>query len=1738
MGIENRPYIGTFQLANTELVQHTPDALVYLNGDTSVPGCPKCNGKIDIQKFITEVSVDAGTTPASASATFTLSIPLHHNDSFARDAKFLLRPGLEVHIYERGYFPVKGLYSNLGQPTNFQGSIGTEAPPVMEGTKTESRAAVSEIGDVVIEDRKHLFPGLSDRRTPATQIAIHETVTGTIAQTEDALTSQNLSTHYVVGPDGEVVQWSDNGKLAQHLRGANARSIGIEIVNHYHGRKADRAPKGSQVISAIWAEGGSYIAPPERQLDAVWRLTNKVSQDTDVPMSYPGDVDGKFVLGELTDTQSRQNGVIAHQQVGDHEDGAFPTLYMAIRSRGYTSEEAYASAIELASSGQNQVSLPEPKVENISVPTLIEPPAPVTRPTNQGEKSGQFDPSLLEQAGLSGSGIEDLLAYPYYHVFHGVVISVAHSYSGGVNQVTVQCASMLHFWQFQPVSTNASVFGARPVNSGLKVSYRGHNLTGMHPYEIMYTLHHDTVGSTGGVGYALSQKTNQTAVSPVSGESLRSLHIQYWEQRFAERQIRLRLHGAAGELFSAAQAAYLSRTTSKKLMRLVRQAHAHPETFRPEGRRIFSRSRSMALFNRKIADALTISAAVGGGLPGADAPQAEIVLSEIQPFVNNLSNYGQLNLFESSYESKLDVAQKVMEVTGFEFYQDVDGDFVFKPPMFNLDTSSSRTYRIEDIDIISINFDEKEPQVTYMTGKNAHFKDLAVGGLDNEWGHRADYVDYRLVAQYGWRPGSFETSYLNNPAALFYSGMNRMDLLNAPSLSASVTIPQRPELRPGYPVYIAYLDCFYYCGTFAHSHSVGGQSTTTLQLVGKRSKFYAPGMRGSKGIEAIDLSDTLLPERPLEVLDNAGVPRLAGFPNVVMALDPKEVNPFFFVVGSDLERLDDPDVLNGLLKKAVLLHILEREEGSNKFLMTVGGSQGEQGTKSKTIQFTFQGADFQETYKNTKRKARDRVKPSATVDILKAAGEYVKRQVAQNKAQADSRDRLATLNTKIATLSRKLAQLNPTESASEVTATKAQIKQETAARDALTAQFEESRRSFDLSVRNEVKDGIGYLLDLIEDLGDAYGASRRGTGLDFVNLEATHNLLDLLSSKKATFGIQQPGRYRYYSASHPDRLQQGQLIADQKPKKPGEEKGSTFKNPVLDEDHRGRKVRGFVPSSQIRPPVGAKHPEAQFGDIEPEWGIQVLTGKKAKPRGEVIPTSDIKELVFASHKVVSPGKRTSVTRKAQVSGLGKTLSSKLRRSANLSAANISPALASTITQVYYGGGEPYLWWGRNAAKAVVALRSAVEHAARLPRGDLSSTVPAFPALVFPSSVKIRGTSVSTTAGAGTFRIEGSTGGDLTIIGKDGSATEKWSVEDFFNHAGPSVAHSFFRQLDRGVKAWYQLMVKAGFKKDEAAVLLSAFTKALSSGFGVRIRSKASTKTIKNDPKTTFIQSPVFPVSDDQGYEVFGAYRYGRGVDIEPKGVFDVLHKQDPFQLLDRETVEDLIDVIINRQGIPKRVASGKRRGGRAKTSTSKQSLTQSFNDVEKRVLEQLRKNLTDKQILDLGLAELTEDPTQLTLSLVNWFADQSKDGIQKLPINNAAFSLAELNPTRGTGVCSCKVAEADVLLESLANAEFLKVQTPGGVAPHGYVSGEDETGMTGWLTTVNAEASVSWKQSQDALRGKVLDRQPKTSLIGSFQDFKEAESQAFASASDRVKKATESWEAAKDAALAKFEGEE
>ena len=105
MSTVDRPFIGSWEPRKKTLVRHTPDCMVYINGYTEFASCNACDRRMDFQKYITQVSVDASTDPISTS-NVTLSIPRHETGMYTFDGNHILKPGLEIVILMRGYYPM------------------------------------------------------------------------------------------------------------------------------------------------------------------------------------------------------------------------------------------------------------------------------------------------------------------------------------------------------------------------------------------------------------------------------------------------------------------------------------------------------------------------------------------------------------------------------------------------------------------------------------------------------------------------------------------------------------------------------------------------------------------------------------------------------------------------------------------------------------------------------------------------------------------------------------------------------------------------------------------------------------------------------------------------------------------------------------------------------------------------------------------------------------------------------------------------------------------------------------------------------------------------------------------------------------------------------------------------------------------------------------------------------------------------------------------------------------------------------------------------------------------------------------------------------------------------------------------------------------------------------------------------------------------------------------------------
>jgi hypothetical protein len=80
--------------------------------------------------------------------------------------------------------------------------------------------------------------------------------------------------------------------------------------------------------------------------------------------------------------------------------------------------------------------------------------------------------------------------------------------------------------------------------------------------------------------------------------------------------------------------------------------------------------------------------------------------------------------------------------------------------------------------------------------------------------------------------------YGDNADVLRLLAAAEMAKINGRAYQGSVTIPLRPEIRLGYPVYIQHLDTYYYITGISHSFNFGGTASTNLSLEFRRERVF------------------------------------------------------------------------------------------------------------------------------------------------------------------------------------------------------------------------------------------------------------------------------------------------------------------------------------------------------------------------------------------------------------------------------------------------------------------------------------------------------------------------------------------------------------------------------------------------------------------------------------------------------------------------------------------------------------------------------------------------------------------------------------------------------------------------------------------------------------------------------------------------------------------------------------
>lgn len=400
----------------------------------------------------------------------------------------------------------------------------------------------------------------------------------------------------------------------------------------------------------------------------------------------------------------------------------------------------------------------------------------------------------------------------YYPIFWGLITEVQDNFSGGEHTVSLSCNDILKWWELCRMNINPA-FTAAAGQQGRSIF--GNVFFGMNPYDVIWTVAQQAFGDViVGSGSLVSLSKEQGGQKKVFVEALADL-MAYWSNRFSRIRSNLLLYGTQGVAVRG--------DTLNESMRSGKSTAKQPFA-------------STAVRN-----------ANGGAASG------QMVFDPTDPsvvaFRTQFNNAGQVNFWSSEYQTKLELANAAKEVIGFELFMDVTGDIVFKPPFYNLDVLSNKPVSwIQDIDIIDWNFSQSEAEVVTQVQMQGSYAGTVDYGFPEEATPFTSVTDYHLLRKYGWRTHSYNSEFMGDPQLMFYHGMDILDRINSKRHRASISIPFRPELRLGFPVYVYPVDQVWYLSGLSHQIAMGGRAQTTLTLTARRDPFLAP-----KGIGTLKL---------------------------------------------------------------------------------------------------------------------------------------------------------------------------------------------------------------------------------------------------------------------------------------------------------------------------------------------------------------------------------------------------------------------------------------------------------------------------------------------------------------------------------------------------------------------------------------------------------------------------------------------------------------------------------------------------------------------------------------------------------------------------------------------------------------------------------------------------------------------------------------------------------------------
>src|SRR5271157_2377066 len=232
-------------------------------------------------------------------------------------------------------------------------------------------------------------------------------------------------------------------------------------------------------------------------------------------------------------------------------------------------------------------------------------------------------------------------------------------------------------------------------------------------------------------------------------------------------------------------------------------------------------------------------------------------ISQYMPFRNIIA----MDLKNSVIVNKLAIIREVVAKMDYEAYQDIDGKIIIKPPVYNLDvlnlgvrtamtqtnpnsshnslsnpataiSESNNPFVVYLSEILTEQENEDQSAIrrTRTTIVGNISRALGIGDI-NAAAPVGEYIDITKLTKFGLREEPlYQVPWIaiGDVFTLFAHAAAETVRANRGYRTYTFTIPMRPELKLGFPVYIPHKDMYAYIKSISLNFNIGGTATMTV----------------------------------------------------------------------------------------------------------------------------------------------------------------------------------------------------------------------------------------------------------------------------------------------------------------------------------------------------------------------------------------------------------------------------------------------------------------------------------------------------------------------------------------------------------------------------------------------------------------------------------------------------------------------------------------------------------------------------------------------------------------------------------------------------------------------------------------------------------------------------------------------------------------------------------------------